>query len=100
MSDAELTDPNDCAAVASDAETGVEQLYIAGVGASAGGLEALERLFRATPADTGVAFVVIQHLSPDFKSLMDELLARHTKMPIYRVEDGMAVRANSIYLLP
>jgi two-component system, chemotaxis family, CheB/CheR fusion protein len=100
MSDAELTDPNDCAAVASGAETGVEQLYIAGVGASAGGLEALERLFRATPADTGVAFVVIQHLSPDFKSLMDELLARHTKMPIYRVEDGMAVRANSIYLLP
>jgi two-component system CheB/CheR fusion protein len=75
-------------------------LYIAGVGASAGGLEALERLFRAMPADTGVAFVIIQHLSPDFKSVMDELLARHTRMPIHRVENGMTVRANSIYLIP
>jgi two-component system CheB/CheR fusion protein len=76
------------------------ELYIAGVGASAGGLEALERFFRAMPTDTGVAFVVIQHLSPDFKSLMDELLARHTKMAIFRVENGMAVRANCIYLIP
>jgi two-component system, chemotaxis family, CheB/CheR fusion protein len=76
------------------------QLYIVGVGASAGGLEALERFFRAAPVDTGVVFVVIQHLSPDFKSLMDELLARHTRMPIYRVEDGMEVEPNSIYLIP
>jgi two-component system CheB/CheR fusion protein len=75
-------------------------LYIAGIGASAGGLEALERLFRAMPADTGVAFVIVQHLSPDFKSVMDELLARHTRMPIHRVENGMTVRANSIYLIP
>src|ERR1044072_5461376 len=78
----------------------VDQLFIAGIGASAGGLEALERLFKGMPADTGIAFVIIQHLSPDFKSVMDELLARHTRLPIHRVENGMPVRANAIYLLP
>lgn len=74
--------------------------YVVGIGASAGGLESLERFFKNMPADSGLAFVVIQHLSPDFKSLMDELLARHTKMRIHRVEDGMEVQANSIYLIP
>lgn len=73
---------------------------IVGVGASAGGLESLERMFRGMPVDTGMAFVVIQHLSPDFKSLMDELLARYTEIPIHRAEDGMPVRPNSIYLIP
>jgi two-component system CheB/CheR fusion protein len=77
-----------------------EPTHLVGIGASAGGLEALERFFRSIPADTGMAFAVVQHLSPDFKSLMDELLARFTKMPIHRVEDGMAVQANSIYLMP
>jgi two-component system CheB/CheR fusion protein len=47
-----------------------------------------------------VALVVVQHLSPDFKSVMDELLSRHTKMPIHRVEDGMEVQPNSVYLIP
>jgi two-component system CheB/CheR fusion protein len=73
---------------------------IAGIGASAGGLEALERFFKAMPADTGIAFVVVQHLSPDFKSVMDELLARHTRMPIHRVQDGMKVTPNRVYLIP
>lgn len=73
---------------------------IVGVGASAGGLESLERMFRSMPVETGMAFVVIQHLSPDFKSLMDELLARYTEIPIFRAEDGMPVRPNSIYLIP
>jgi two-component system CheB/CheR fusion protein len=74
--------------------------YVVGIGASAGGLEALERLFQEMPCDTGMAFVVVQHLSPDFKSLMDELLARWTRMPIHTVTDGMAVKANEIYLMP
>lgn len=74
--------------------------YIVGVGASAGGLEALERMFDHIPVDTGMAFVVVQHLSPDFKSVMDELLSRHTAMEIHRVEDGMPVAPNSIYLIP
>ncbi|MGE3317159.1 MAG: CheR family methyltransferase, partial [Planctomycetaceae bacterium] len=52
------------------------------------------------PHESGLAFVIVQHLSPDFKSLMDELLSHRTKMPIYRVEDGMAVEANAVYLIP
>ncbi len=52
------------------------------------------------PTDLGVAFVVVQHLSPDFKSHMEQLLARQTELPIFRVENGMEVRPNSIYLIP
>lgn len=73
---------------------------VIGIGASAGGLEALETLFDSMPAEAGLAFVVVQHLSPDFKSLMDELLSRHTKMRVCRVTDGMPVAPNAIYLIP
>lgn len=74
--------------------------FVVGLGASAGGLEALERFFKAMPGDSGMAFVVIQHLSPDFRSLMDELLARFTPMAIHRVSEPVTMRRNSIYLLP
>ena len=74
--------------------------YIVGIGASAGGLQAIESFFDNMPADSGLAFVIVQHLSPDFKSLMDELLARHTSMAIHKVTDRLEVRANSIYLIP
>jgi two-component system CheB/CheR fusion protein len=70
-----------------------------GIGASAGGLEALERLFRALPADTGMAFLVVQHLSPDFKSLMPELLERHTRMPVVAVTDDQPLHADTVYVL-
>lgn len=76
------------------------EFHIVGIGASAGGLEPLEVFFKTLPTDTGMAFVVVQHLSPDFKSHMAELLARQTKMSIRRVEDGMEVKPNSIYLIP
>jgi signal transduction histidine kinase len=79
---------------------GTRPSYIVGVGASAGGLEALEHLFERMPPETGVAFVVVQHLSPDFRSLTDELLARRTRIPIHRVENGMEVRRDAIYLIP
>ena len=75
-------------------------LYIVGIGASAGGLEPLQHFFDNTAADTSLAFVVVQHLSPDFKSLMDELLGRHTKLPIHLVENGMPVEAGHVYLIP
>jgi len=75
-------------------------LYVVGVGASAGGLEALENFFEHVPIDCGMAFVVVQHLSPDFKSLMDEILSRRTRLPVHPVEDGMRVEANHIYLIP
>ncbi|MDX9770391.1 MAG: CheR family methyltransferase, partial [Tenuifilaceae bacterium] len=76
-----------------------EQVVIA-IGASAGGLEALQDFFSAMPTDTNLAFVVIQHLSPDYKSLMDELLARHTSIPIQVASDGMPIKPNNIYLIP
>jgi len=73
---------------------------IVGVGASAGGLEAIQAFFEHMPTDSGMAFVVIQHLSPDHKSLMVELLSRKTEIPVQRAEDGMVARANNIYLIP
>ena len=76
------------------------EFHVVGVGASAGGLEALEAFFRAMPTDSGAAFVVVQHLSPDFKSHMEHLLARQTEIAVFRVEDQMEVKPNSIYLIP
>ena len=72
---------------------------IVGIGASAGGLEALQDFFRNTPADTGMAFVVVQHLSPEHQSLMAEILARQTQMPVRQIEDGMPVEANEVYVI-
>ena len=76
------------------------KLFVVGVGASAGGLQALEKFFKNMPSDSGAAVVVAQHLSPNFKSLMKELLERHTQMVIHRVTDGMELAANSIFLIP
>lgn len=75
-----------------------EELYVVGIGASAGGLEAVQQFFSEMPDDTGVSFIVIQHLSPDFISLMPELLAKYTDMPIYTAELGQDILPNSIYL--
>jgi two-component system CheB/CheR fusion protein len=74
--------------------------FVVGIGASAGGLDPLVRFFDNLPKATGMAFVIVQHLSPDFRSLMDELLARHTLLPIHLVEDGMPVEADHVYLIP
>ncbi len=70
------------------------------IGASAGGLEALQEFFQNMPPNPGAAFVIIQHLSPDYKSLMGELLARHTPLNIHRVIDGMPVEKDHLYLIP
>lgn len=74
--------------------------FCVGVGASAGGLEALEQFFKNMPTDSGLSFVVVQHLSPDYKSLMVELLSKHTMMQVLRAEDGMKIEPNCIYLIP
>ncbi len=74
--------------------------YVVGIGASAGGLDALERFFHEMKVDSGAAFVVIQHLSPDHKSMMANLLSRHTKMPVVTVEDAMRIEPNVVYLIP
>ena len=92
-----VTDPQ---ARSGDSAVEASEFHIVGIGASAGGLESLERLFSHLPADTGMAFVVLQHLSPDFKSLMDELLARRTSMPVRQAEHELVVEPNTVYLLP
>ena len=74
--------------------------HIVAIGASAGGLEALETLFDALPDDLGCAFVVVQHLSPDFKSMMDELLKKHTNMPTHQATEGETLLADTVYLIP
>ncbi|QGY47678.1 PAS domain-containing protein [Maribellus comscasis] len=74
-----------------------KNLWVVGIGASAGGLDAIQQLFDKLPNDTGSAFIIIQHLSPDFKSLMPELLAKHTKMKIFTAEDKQTIAANCIY---
>ncbi len=74
-------------------------LYV-GIGASAGGLEALRDFFDHMSTDSDAAFIVVQHLSPDFESLMDELLARNTSMSVETVVHGVEVLANAIYLIP
>ena len=75
-------------------------LRVVVVGASAGGLDALEKLFNGLPPDLGAAFVVIQHLSPDHKSMMNSLLARHTRMPVILAEDDMPIAPNQVHLIP
>lgn len=71
-----------------------------GIGASAGGLEAIEELFSNMPEKSGLAFIVIQHLSPDYKSLMVELLSKKTRIPVHRSVDGMTVEPDNIYMIP
>ena len=77
-----------------------EDPYVVGLGASAGGLEPLEKFFGAMPTDSGMAYVVIQHLSPDFKSMMDEILARVTAMTIVKVTEPVDIAANTVYIMP
>ncbi len=85
---------------ASDVAQPTQALYVVAIGASAGGLDALEKLFASLPADCGAAFVVIQHLSPDHKSMMASLLARHTQMPVLMVEEDMPIAPNQVFLIP
>jgi len=73
---------------------------IVGVGASAGGVEALEYLFKAMPPDPGVAFVIITHVAPQRESLLPEILARDTRMPVLIAERDQEVRPNHVYVAP
>jgi two-component system, chemotaxis family, CheB/CheR fusion protein len=73
---------------------------VVGIGASAGGLEALEAFFTHMPPDAGIAFVIVQHLDPKHKSIMDELLKRHTTMSVLQAADGLKLEPNSVYLNP
>jgi two-component system CheB/CheR fusion protein len=76
------------------------ETHVVGIGASAGGLEALISFFSKMPADSGMVFVVVQHLSPNCRSMMGELLGSHTAMRIFTAENGMMTEPNCIYLQP
>ena len=75
---------------------------VVGIGASAGGLAAFEAFFSGMPADAdpGMAFVLVQHLAPDHKSILTDLVRRYTRMQVYEVEDGMLVEPNCAYIIP
>ncbi|MFU8832965.1 MAG: chemotaxis protein CheB, partial [Wenzhouxiangella sp.] len=73
---------------------------IVGIGASAGGLEALEQFLAHVPAASGMAFVIVQHLDPTHKGLMPELLQRVTAMRVVQVRDRIRIRPDSVYVIP
>jgi chemotaxis methyl-accepting protein methylase/serine phosphatase RsbU (regulator of sigma subunit) len=82
------------------AKQGSPDTAVVGIGASAGGLEAFSELLRHLPPDTGMAFVLVQHLDPDHKSVLAELLARKTSMPVLEATDGLALAPDSLYVIP
>lgn len=75
-------------------------MMIVGVGASAGGLEAFTQLLEAAPADAGLCFVLVQHLSPHHESALPALLSTHTSMPVVQVSDGIHIEPNHVYVIP
>jgi two-component system, chemotaxis family, CheB/CheR fusion protein len=77
-----------------------DQFPVVGVGASAGGLEALIELLKHLPSDTGLGFVLIQHLDSKHESALPQLLARATSMPGYQVTHNVRLRANQVYVIP
>lgn len=87
-------------AVLPDVSSGVPGFPVVGLGASAGGFEALELFFQNVPKDSGAAYVVVQHLAPDHRSLMVELLSKHTAIPVVQAEDGIQVKPDTVYLIP
>jgi len=72
---------------------------VVGIGTSAGGIQALSSLLQGIPAVTGMAYVIVQHLSPDHESMMAEILANHTDMPVRQIADGMVVEPNHVYVI-
>lgn len=73
---------------------------IVAIGASAGGLETFSQLLKALPADSGMAFVLIQHLDPNHASLLTEVLAKTTKMPVVEIKDGMIIKPDHVHVIP
>jgi two-component system CheB/CheR fusion protein len=72
---------------------------VVGVGASAGGVEALEAFFKPMPPDPGMAFIVVMHLGEGYKSALPEILGRSTALPIVAARDGDAIEVNHVYVL-
>lgn len=93
---------NDQPAVVQSLEKGRERPghLIVGMGASAGGLQAFQSFFSAMPADSGMAFVLVQHLDPDYSSALAEILSEFTSMPVCKASDGTAAAPNTVAVIP
>src|SRR6266508_6826736 len=78
----------------------IPRFPVVGIGASAGGIEAVKQVLQALPADTGMAFVLVQHLDPTHASMLTEILSRATTMPVSEVTDQVAVEPNHVYVIP
>ena len=76
------------------------EMFVVGLGASAGGLEALQQFFCFMPSNSGLSFVVVQHLAPDYKSQMADILGKYTEMNVIQAKDGITVEPNQVYLIP
>src|SRR5690349_9978666 len=96
----ERAEPIAAASVPSTGEAAEPRFPVVGIGASAGGLDAFRKFFSNMPADSGLAFVLIPHLDPTHASLMVDLLARSTAMPVVEAEEDMAVEADRVFILP
>ncbi|WP_049945982.1 MULTISPECIES: chemotaxis protein CheB [unclassified Butyrivibrio] len=83
-----------------DMSVNIQPHCVVGIGASAGGLEALQQFLTFLPSNTGMAFVIIQHLAPNHKSMLVDILGKYNSMPITEIEDGMSVERNHIYMIP
>jgi two-component system, chemotaxis family, CheB/CheR fusion protein len=77
-----------------------KDVVVAAIGASAGGLEAFTELLSHLPADTGMAFVLVQHLDPKHESILTQLISRSTRMPVLEVKEGMGIEADHVYVIP
>src|SRR5262245_3167137 len=96
---ASIADAEDRAAEEERPPTAIEMLPIVGIGASAGGLEAFEKFFSHVPVQSGFAFVVIQHLAPRHTSILRDLIARNTQMPVLEAQDGVSPEADHVYVI-
>src|SRR5450631_2020205 len=73
---------------------------VVGVGASAGGLEAFKKLVKAIPEKSGMAYILVQHLSPDHSSALPKILQRETHIPVHEISDNVHVKPDNVYVIP
>ena len=92
--------PGGNAAMPRDMDRDNGHLTLVAIGASAGGIEAVSELIKDLPADSGLSFVLVQHLDPNHHSLLTDLLSKQTSMEVSEVENGMRIERNHIYVIP
>ena len=82
------------------AEVKENSFPVVAIGASAGGLEAMMELLKYLPSDTGMAFIYVQHLSPDHKSMLTEILSKKTKMIVQEIDDMDKIKPDNVFVIP